>query len=69
MIKETEEQKAKVVIWSLRYILNPLQLLMLPAQQGMNPLALFFSKKVYIIDYKTADVRVIFLFKELSHIL
>lgn len=26
-------------------------------------------KKIYIIDNKTADVRVIFLFKELSHIL
>lgn len=60
----------QVVIWSPRSVLNPLQLLMLPAYWGMNHFALFFSpKKVYIIDCKTADVRVIFLFKELSHIL
>lgn len=72
MFKETEEWEPKQLSSYLvsSIYTEPSSAVNVTCIVGYESSCFFFPpKKVYIIDCKTADVRVIFLFKELSHIL
>lgn len=65
-LKKLKNEKIhnQVIIWSLRSVFSAVNFTYILGYESWFP-----PKKIYVLDYKTAYVRVIFLFKELSHIL